>query len=54
MKLVYGIISTVGQHRSCMHTIENWTLVVFYPSFKRNLGSSHVEELKRQLELIKR
>ena len=54
MELVYGSISAVGQHRSCMYTIENWTLLVFYPSFKRNLWSTNAEELKKQLELIKR
>lgn len=54
MELMYKNVSAVGQHRSCMYTIENWTLLVFYPSFKRNLWSTNVEELKRQLELIKR
>ena len=54
MELRYKNISAVGQHRSCMYTIENWTLLVFYPSFKRNLQSSNVEVLKKQLELIKR
>ena len=54
MELVYGSISAVGQHRSCMYTIENWTLRIYSPSAKRNLWSTNAEELKKQLELIKR
>lgn len=54
MELRYKNISAVGQHRSCMYTIDHWTLLVFSPSLKRNLWSTNAEELKKQLELIKR
>ena len=54
MELMYNNISAVGQHRSCMYTIEKWTLRIYSPSAKRNLWSTNAEELKKQLELIKR